>query len=249
MMGIALGKLALIGVLIAGVSLPRAAQAETITVAVAANFTQIAEQLAPLFAAETGYEVVYSFGSTGQLYAQISQGAPFAVFLAADDVRPARAISEGFGVEGTAFTYAVGALALYSTVLDVTDGEAVLTAGDFQSIALADPQSAPYGRAAEQTLSRLGLSAILAPKLVTGQNVSQTLQFVESGNAELGFVALSQVLGKAGVWVVPTDLYDPIRQDAVLLVPGQDSAAAKAFVEFLKGETALSVIKAAGYTR
>jgi len=237
---------AIIG-LVVGLALPGAVRAETVHVAVAANFTAVAEQLAPLFAAETDHHLVYSFGATGQLYAQISQGAPYAVLLAADAARPSRAIAEGFGVAGTQFTYAVGALALYSRSMDVGDGAAVLRSGGFNKLAMADPQSAPYGLAAQQALDRLGLTAALAPKLVIGQNITQTLQFVESGNAEAGFVGLSQVAGKTGIWIVPKGLYEPIAQDAVLLNPGRDSAAARAFLAFLRSETAHRVIEAAGY--
>ncbi|WP_332689343.1 molybdate ABC transporter substrate-binding protein [Devosia sp.] len=224
-----------------------AAQAETVHIAVAANFTAAAEQLAALFTAETGHEVTYSFGATGLLYTQISQGAPFELLLAADDQRPARAVAEGFGVAGTVFTYAIGALALYSTSLDMSNGQAVLSGGGFDKLAIADPETAPYGRAAAETMAALGLSEAITPKLVTGENVSQTLQFVETGNAELGFVAASQVIGKAGVWIVPADLYDPIRQDAVLLRTGEANPAAVAFIDFLRSAEAIAVIEASGY--
>jgi len=232
--------------LLAGLMASSAAHAETVSVAVAANFTKVAEELAPLFKAETGHDVSYSFGATGQLYTQITQGAPFEVFLSADDVRPAQAVTEGLGVEGTVFTYAIGALALYSTVLTVGDGEAVLK-GPFEKLAIADPETAPYGKAAVQTLKAMGIYAMVEPRLVTGENVSQTLQFVESGNAELGFVAASQVVGKPDVWIVPAAFHDPIRQDAVLLKTGEANPAATAFVEFLKSAAAVQVIEAAGY--
>ena len=226
---------------------PAPAHAGTVTVAVAANFTTAAEDLAPLFKAATGHEVIYSFGATGQLYAQISQGAPFEVFLAADDERPAMAVAEGLGVDGTVFTYAVGALALYSSMLDLADGRAVLEAGSFDKLAIADPETAPYGRAAIEVIAALGLATAIMPRLVTGENITQALQFVESGNAELGFVAMSQVVGRPDVWLVPADLYAPIRQDAVLLEAGADNPAAKAFLDFLRGEQARAVIEAAGY--
>jgi molybdate transport system substrate-binding protein len=232
---------------VAGLLMPSIAHAETVSIAVAANFTKVAEQLAPLFKAETGHDVSYSFGATGQLYTQISQGAPFQVFLAADDQRPAKAVEEDLGVEGSVFTYAVGALALYGGTTDVSDGEAVLTAGTFDKIAIADPATAPYGAAAMETLDKLGLTSQIEPKLVTGENITQTLQFIETGNAELGFVAASQVVGKTGVWIVPESYHAPIRQDAVLLTTGQDSEAAKAFVDFLQGEAAREVIESAGY--
>ncbi|MGB3339042.1 MAG: molybdate ABC transporter substrate-binding protein [Devosia sp.] len=238
---------AFLATLLAGLLLATAVHAETVNVAVAANFTKVAEELAPLFKAETGHDVTYSFGATGQLYTQISQAAPFEVFLSADDVRPSQAVSEGLGVEGTVFTYAVGALALYSTSLDLTDGDAVLEAGDFDNLAIADPETAPYGRAAVEALTALGLAETVTPKLVTGENITQTLQFVETGNAELGFVAASQVVGKSGVWIVPAELHEPIRQDAVLLKTGEANPAASAFVDFLKSDAAVAVIEAAGY--
>ncbi len=226
---------------------PAPAHAGTVTVAVAANFTTAAEDLAPLFKAATGHEVIYSFGATGQLYAQISQGAPFEVFLAADDDRPVWTVAEGLGVDGTVFTYAVGALALYSSMLDLADGRAVLEAGSFDKLAIADPETAPYGRAAIEVIAALGLATAITPRLVTGENITQALQFVESGNAELGFVAMSQVVGRPDVWLVPADLYEPIRQDAVLLEAGADNPAARAFLDFLRGEQARAVIEAAGY--
>lgn len=223
------------------------AHAEAVHVAVAANFTAVAEQLAPLFTAETGHGVTYSFGATGLLYTQISQGAPFEILLAADEERPARAVAEGLGVAGSVFTYAIGALALYSTALDVSDGAAVLGGAGFDKLAIADPQSAPYGRAAIETIAALGLSETIMPQLVTGENITQTLQFIETGNAELGFVAASQVTGKTGVWIVPADLHAPIRQDAVLLKAGEANPAATAFLDFLRSETAIAVIESAGY--
>ena len=233
--------------LVAGLLASTAAHAETVNVAVAANFTKVAEELAPIFKAETGHDVVYSFGATGQLYTQATQGAPFEVFLSADDVRPTQAVSDGIGVDGTVFTYAIGALALYSTSLDLTKGKAVLEENAFEKIAIADPETAPYGRAAVEALTALGLLEDVTPKLVTGENITQTLQFIESGNAELGFTAASQVVGKSSVWLVPADLYEPIRQDAVLLKTGEGNPAATAYVEFLKSDAALEVIKAAGY--
>jgi molybdate transport system substrate-binding protein len=223
------------------------AQAETLNAAVAANFTAVAEELAALFSRETGNEAVLSFGSTGQLYAQISQGAPFDVFLAADDERPGIAIEEGLAVEGTDFTYAIGKLVLYSPSLDVSAGEAALS-GNFDKLAIADPEAAPYGAAAVETLQSLDLYEAIQPKLVTGENISQTLQFVESGNAEVGFVAMSQVIGKTHQWEVPADLYSPIRQDAVLLTHGAENAAAQAFLDFLRSPQAVAVIEAAGYS-
>ena len=225
------------------------ALAAEVSVAVAANFTKPAEEIGAAFTAKTGDTVAFSFGATGGLYTQISQGAPFQVFLSADNKRPAQSVTDGFGVEGTVFTYAVGKVVLYSPSIDVTDGEAVLKGGEFQHIAIADPQTAPYGAAAIETLEKLGLSEAVTPKQVTGENITQTLQFVDSGNAELGFVALSQVVGKPAseVWMVPAEAYSPILQDAVLLKTGEADPAAKAFIDFLKGPEATAVIEKYGY--
>jgi molybdate transport system substrate-binding protein len=225
------------------------AAAAEINVAVAANFTMPAEALAAAFKAETGHRVLLSLGATGSLYAQITQGAPFAAFLGADDARPAQAVAEGHGVEGTAFTYAVGALALYSPMIDVNGGEATLRDGNFAHVAIADPATAPYGAAAVEVIAGLGLMHEMTPKLVIGQNVAQALQFVESGNAELGFVALSQVMEKpaARVWRVPAELHRPIRQDAVLLKAGEHDPVAKSFLHFLRGDAARAIIASHGY--
>ena len=236
----------LAGALFLGLAFISPAQAETASVAVAANFTAVAEQLAAQFKAETGNDLSLSFGATGGLYTQITQGAPFDILLAADDIRPTKAVEDGYGVAGSVFTYAVGALALYSTSLDVTDGEAALK-GPFDKLAIADPATAPYGQAAVETLTALGIYDAVSARLVTGENISQTLQFVESGNAELGFVAASQVVGKPGVWLVPEELHKSIRQDAVLLKTGADNVAATAFMDFLKSDAAIAVIMAAGY--
>ena len=238
----------LAGALLLGASFVPQAHAETASVAVAANFTAVAEKLAEAFKAETGDEVTLSFGATGALYTQITQGAPFDILLAADDTRPAKAVADGLGVEGSVFTYAVGSLALYSTSIDLTDGEAVLKADAFAKIAIADPKTAPYGQAAIESLTKLGLLEAVTPKFVTGENITQTLQFVDSGNAEVGFVAASQVLGKEHVWIVPAELHEPIKQDAVLLKTGADNKAATGFLDFLKSDAALAVIEASGYT-
>ena len=237
------GVLALLSLLV----LP--AQAGEVSVAVAANFTRPAEEIGAAFTASTGDTVVFSFGATGALYAQITQAAPFEVFLSADNKRPAQAVTEGYAVEGTVFTYAVGKVVLYSPTIDVTDGAAVLSANAFQHIAIADPQTAPYGAAALETLAKLGLTDAVSAKAVTGENISQTLQFVDSGNAELGFVALSQVIGKpeSQVWPVPAEDYSPIRQDAVLLKAGEGAPAAVAFMAFLQGPEAADIIRKYGY--
>lgn len=238
-------RLLLVAALLSGSSLP--ALAESVNVAVAANFTAVAEELAEKFEAESGHEVELSFGATGQLYTQITQAAPFGVFLAADSERPELAISEGFGVEGSFFVYAEGRLVLYGPGRDVADGKTALE-GDFSKLAVADPKAAPYGKAAVETMTALGVYDAVEPKIVWGENISQTLQFVESGNAELGFVAASQVLDKGGQWLVPADLHEPISQGAVLLKEGEDNPAAVAFLEFLQSDEAVAVIEAAGYS-
>lgn len=225
---------------------PGPAHAETVTIAVASNFAALAEELADIFAAETGHEPVLSFASTGQLYAQISQGAPYEVLLAADDDRPRIAIEQGLAVADTAFTYAVGRLVLYSPDRDVSAEQAALRQ-PFEKLAIADPATAPYGAAAIETLTALGLYEATKGRLVTGENISQTLQFVETGNAELGFVAASQVVGRDHSWLVPADLHQPIRQDAVLLEGGKTNPAAIAFLEFLRSHEAVALIEAAGY--
>ena len=240
-----MSRILLAAALFATSALP--AFAESVNVAVAANFTAVAEELAGLFEADSGHEVELSFGATGGLYTQITQAAPFGVFLAADTARPQLAISEGHGVDGTFFVYAEGRLVLYGPGRDLSDGEAALKA-DFSQIAIADPQAAPYGKAAVETLTALGLYASVEPKVVWGENISQTLQFVETGNAELGFVAASQVLGKTDQWLVPGELHAPIAQGAVLLKHGENNPAALAFLDFLKSDKAVAVIEAAGYS-
>jgi molybdate transport system substrate-binding protein len=216
---------------------------------VAANFTKVAEQLGADFKAATGHDVIFSFGATGALYTQITQAAPFDVFFAADDKRTATAVNEGFAVAGTEFTYAVGKVALYSPMIDVTDGAGVLSGGSFQHIAIADPKTAPYGAAGMAVLDKLGLTEAVTPKIVTGENITQTLQFVDSGSAELGFVALSQVIGKPDnqVWRVPQQDYPAIRQNAVLLKVGERNEAAKAFLDYVRSPDVVKVIEAAGY--
>lgn len=226
-----------------------AAVAATATVAVAANFTAAAKEIGALFEKETGNEVLLSFGSTGQLYAQITQGAPFDVFLSADDERTKQAIREGHAVAGTDFTYALGKLVLFSRDPALVDGEVTLKKGAFAKIAIANPIAAPYGTAAVETMKALGVYDPLRAKIVEGQNITQTYQFVETGNAELGFVALSQLAGKSGGsrWLVPQKLYAPIAQDAVLLKHGESNTAARGFLSFLKGPKARAIIEKYGY--
>lgn len=227
--------------------------AAEVQVAVAANFTAPAQQIAGEFERKTGHKAVLSFGATGKFYAQISNGAPFEVFLAADDTTPARLDKEGGTVAGSRFTYAVGTLVLWSAKADFVDGKGdVLKSGKFNKLSIANPKTAPYGAAALETLTRLKVLTAVQPKFVQGENISQTLQFVHTGNADLGFVALSQVfkdgkLSSGSAWIVPGEMHEPIYQDAVILARGKDNPAAAAFLEFLKSPYAHAVIKSYGY--
>lgn len=219
-------------------------------VAVAANFAEPAREIAARFRVRTGHEATLSIGSSGQIYAQIANGAPFEVFLSADRERPEQAEAAGLAVAGSRFTYAVGRLVLFSRTPGLVDGQgAVLKSGRFAKLAIADPRAAPYGVAAIETLRGLGLQDALRPKLVQGASIAQTYQFVDTGAAELGFVALAQVVGVRGGsrWVVPAADHTPIDQQAVLLKTGERSVAAKAFVAFLKGSEARSIIRRYGY--
>ena len=209
--------------------------------------------LAADFEKATGHKAVLASGATGKFYAQIQSGAPFDVFLAADDETPARLDKEGATVPGSRFTYATGKLVLWSAKPDLVDAKGeVLKSGQFAHIALAAPKLAPYGAAAVETMTRLGVLARLEPKFVQGESIGQTFGFVSSGNAELGFVALSQVwengkLKSGSAWIVPAELHSPIRQDAVLLNRGKDNAAAVALMAFLKSDAAKAVIRSFGY--
>ncbi|MEW6460094.1 molybdate ABC transporter substrate-binding protein [Pseudomonas sp. BMW13] len=242
-------SLLVLGLVFAGSTL-----ADEVKVAVAANFTAPMQAIAPGFEKATGHKLVAAFGATGQFYAQIRNGAPFEVFLAADDSTPGKLESEGLTVEGSRFTYAVGGLVLWSAAADYLDGSAAaLKAGQFKHLSIANPKAAPYGLAATQVLDKLGLSEALRGKLVEGQNITQAHQFVSSGNAELGFVALSQVykdgkISSGSAWIVPGDMYEPIKQDAVILKPGANNPAASALVDYLKGPEAARIIESFGYT-
>jgi molybdate transport system substrate-binding protein len=229
--------------------LAAAARAETVPIAVAANFTDATKVLAKAFKARTGDDLAPSFGATGTLYTQISQGAPFEIFLAADSATPAKAVANGFGVKGSEFTYAVGKVVLFSADPKLVTGAETLKAGAFNKIAVANPGTAPYGAAAVAAMQKLGVYKALAPKVVTGNNISQTYQFVDTKNAELGFVALSQVVNRkdGSRWLVPQEDYEPITQDAVLLTPGKDSKGAKAFLDFLRSPEAVKIIESFGY--
>jgi molybdate transport system substrate-binding protein len=226
-----------------------AASAGQTNVAVAANFTDPAKEIAAAFKAKTGHEAVLSFGSSGQFFTQITQEAPFQVFLSADEERPRKLVDQGLGVADSHFTYAIGKLVLWSKDPGLVKGEETLRSGSFAKVAICDPAAAPYGAAAVETMRSLKLYDTLQPKLVTGANIAQAFQFVDTGNAELGFVALSQVAGsQAGSrWMVPQSLYKPIRQDAVLLRKGADNEAATAFLSYLKGPEARAIIEKYGY--
>ncbi|WP_223529160.1 molybdate ABC transporter substrate-binding protein [Pseudomonas sp. A-RE-23] len=232
-----------------------AVQAAEVQVAVASNFTAPIQAIAADFEKDTGHKLVAAYGATGQFYTQIKNGAPFEVFLAADDTTPAKLESEGDTVKGSRFTYAVGTLALWSAKDGYVDSQGqVLKHNDFQHLSIANPKAAPYGLAATQVLDKLGLTAQVKSKLVEGQNITQAYQFVSTGNAELGFVALSQVYkdGKVtggSAWIVPAELHDPIKQDAVILNKGRDNPAAVALVDYLKGPKAAAIIQTYGYQR
>ncbi len=228
-------------------------RADDVHAAVAANFTSAIKQLAPLFERQSGHRLIASFGATGQLYAQISNGAPFDLLLSADDTTPQKLIADGSGVADSYFIYACGRLALWSATAGyVDDAGAVLTGGGFNRIAIANPKTAPYGQAAIEFLTGRELLEPLRPKFITGENIAQTQQFVASGNVPLGFIALAQVLAlpeaeRGSYWVVPADGHQPIDQAAVILNTAKSRAAADAFFAFLKSPEAVAVIEALGY--
>ena len=218
-------------------------------VAVAANFTEPAKEIAALYKRMTGNEVVLSFGASGRFLTQIEQGAPFQVFLSADQERPRAAIDGGYAVPATQFTYAIGRLALWSKVVDVTKGEEALQVAAFSTLAVANPITAPYGSAAVQAMKALGVFGALEPKITQGSSIAQAFRFVDEKKAQVGFVALSQLQRvTAGTrWVVPQGLHAPIRQDAVLLRKGENDEASRAFLDFLRGPEARAIIEKFGY--
>lgn len=228
-------------------------RAAEVNVAVAANFTAPMKQIAADFERQTGHKAQLAFGSSGKFYAQIKNGAPFQIFLSADDEKTSRLIKDGLTVSNSHFTYAIGRLVLWSARPGFVDSQgSVLGKGNFNKLAIANPKLAPYGTAAVETLKQLGLLSTLAPKFVLGENIAQTHQFVSTGNAELGFVALSQVMkngriSSGSAWIVPAKLHNPIRQDAVLLSSGKDNPAAKALLSYLKSAKARKVIRSYGY--
>ncbi|MDR2142559.1 MAG: molybdate ABC transporter substrate-binding protein [Deltaproteobacteria bacterium] len=246
--------LALLAALILTLGLGLNAQAEEFQVAVAANFTKPAEKIAQAFEKKTGHKAILSFGSTGNFYSQIKQEAPFAAFLAADSATPQKLENEKLIKPGSRFTYAKGALALWSKTTGYVDDKGeVLKKNQFKKLAVADPKLAPYGKAAHEALAKLGLEKAVEAKIVTGNNITQTFQFAESGNAELAFIAWSQVcqdgqLTSGSVWNVPADLYSPILQDMVILKPGENSAAVQAFADYVKSDPeARKIILSFGY--
>ena len=232
-----------------------ASGAAEVSVAVAANFTAPMQKIAAAFEQASGHRAALAFGSTGRFYAQVRNGAPFQVLLAADDETPQRLEQEGLAVPGTRFTYAIGRLVLWSATPAVVDaqGEVLRKPGEGR-IAIADPRLAPYGAAAVEVMRKLGVAQALQPRLVQGESIGQAFQFTSTGNAAMGFVALSQVMSDGRIsrgswWVVPAALHTPIRQDAVLLPPGRDNPAARALLEFLRGDAAQAILRAHGYER
>ena len=229
------------------------ANAETTLVAVASNFTKPMTEIAAEFEKATGHTAKLSFSSSGKFVSQIENGAPFEVFLSADESSPLRLEKDGFAVSGSTRTYAIGKLVLWSSIPGYIDDQgAILTNGKFEHIALADPKLAPYGAAAVDYLNQKKLLEKLQPFMVMGENISQTHQLISSGNVELRFIALSQVSEKGKItsgsgWIVPQNFYAPMKQDAVLLKTGDENPAAKALLDYLKSASALAIIKKYGY--
>lgn len=227
--------------------------AAEVHVAVAANFTAPMKVLARNFEREYGHRVHLAIGATGQFYAQIRNGAPFAILLSADDETPLKLEQEGLGVAGSRFTYSVGKLVLWSKKPGFVDAKGeVLRSGRFEKIAMTNPKLSPYGAAAMQVLDKMGLRERIAPRMVEGANIAQVFQFAHSENAQLGFIALSQVyengkIKEGSAWVVPSSLHDPIKQDAILLNPGKGNAAAIALLQYLQADKTKAVIRSFGY--
>lgn len=221
-----------------------------LTIAVATNFQPTLQLIEPVFEAQFDVDLVIVSGSTGKLYAQIRQGAPYDVFLSADQWRPQKLIEDGLGVGGTEFTYAYGRLVLWGPNF-ASVGEDNILDSSIKHIAIANPDLAPYGRAAQQALDALSLWDGLEDKLVLGQNVGQVIAYLQTENAQLGFVSLALIPKNTretdNVWLIPDAIYDPIAQDAILLKRAEDDMAAKAFLEFLQSETAQDIIKDSGY--
>lgn len=229
--------------------------AATTLVAVASDFTKPMTEIAAAFERTTGHTAKLSFGSSGKAFAQIQSGAPFEVYLSASEKYPLELEKTGFAVIDSHFVYAIGKLVLWSAIPGYVDDQGkILTTGGFKHIALADPTHAPYGVVAEDVMKSLGVLDKLRPLFVQGENISQTFQFVNTGNAELGFVGLAQVIdvnsekiGSGSGWIIPENLHSPFRQMAVLLKTGAENPAAHALVDFLKSPTALAIIEKYGF--
>lgn len=231
--------------------------ADTATVAVASNFANVMTELETQFEANTEHKLRVAYGSSGKFFAQIRHGAPFDAFLSADAAKPEALAQAGAALPATQFTYALGALVVWSANPNLKLGDgAALKQQQFKRLALANPRLAPYGLASEQTLAALGLEQSTRGRWVQGENITQTFQFIATGNADLGFVALSQLLAQQGqgpqfepshYWRVPDSLYEPIRQDAILLKRGENNAAAQALLAYLKSDEAATIIRARGY--
>ena len=234
-------------------SLSAGSFAATTLVAVAANFTKPMTEIAAEFEKATGYGAKLSFGSTGKFVSQLENGGPFEVLLAADETGPQKLIQDGYAVAGSQFVYALGKLVLWSATPGYVDDQGkILSVGGFKHLALADPKLAPYGAAALEVLKNKGLLEKLKPLLVQGENIAQTYQFISTANAELGFVALSQVIENGKIangsgWIIPGSDYAPIRQSAVLLKNGAENPAAQALLAYLKTAPALAIIQKYGY--
>ena len=230
-----------------------AVQAAEVQVAVAANFTAPMQKIAAVFEKDTEHRAIVSAGSTGKFYAQIKNGAPYDVFLAADTATPDKLEADGMVVKGSRFTYAVGKLVLWSAKPGFVDDQGqVLRHGEFKHLALPNPKLAPYGAAAVEVMKGMGILETVQPRFVLGENLPQAYQFVVSGNAELGFLALSQLIKdgemiQGSVWRIPSDRHAPIRQDAVMLSRAKDNPAAVALIDYLKGEKARAIIQSFGY--
>jgi molybdate transport system substrate-binding protein len=243
----------ILGIALLGIASSGPARADELRIAVAANFAGPIQKIAPAFEQASGHKLLVSLGATGKFYAQIKSGARFDVLLAADDETPRKLEAEGDAVAGTRFTYAIGKLVLWSARPGYVDAQGeVLKQGDFAHIALGNPRLVPYGLAATETLTKLGIYKDLAPRFVMAESIAQAHQFVSTGNAELGFVALSQVIREGAVtegsaWIVPPEFYAPLRQDAVVLSAASRSPAVAAWMRWLQGDAARALIKTYGY--
>jgi len=249
----------LVGLVLIRIVFIQQAHAQSVSVAVASNFTHPMKALVKEFEKQSGIQVRVSYGSSGKFYAQIKHGAPFQVFLSADQAKPAALEKEGWGISGSRFTYATGRLALWSSKDSFIDENlSPLKAGQFNKLALANPKLAPYGIAAVQVLESLNLTQSSQHKWVKGENIAQTYQFVSTGNSDLGFVALSQIINRdkgknnkdikhGSAWVIPNNLHQPIHQDAILLKSGKDNQAAQQLMRFIKNKEAKTIISSYGY--